>query len=195
MLNNNIVKFSVFILLITSGCKALMPYVNVVNCDFRMKSVSSVRLGGLDIERISSPSELSFLQIGSLTKAYLSGDLPLSFTLNLEGKNPNASSATLAGFDWILFIDDVQMVSGINETEYQIPANNGLADIPLNISVDLLEVLSGESKDALLNFGFNLADASNKPTRISLKIKPTINVGGVPITYPSYIDLKTEYGD
>ncbi len=172
-----------------------MSYVNVVKCDFRMKTVTDTQLANIDVQNIRSFSDLNFFQVGNLTKAYLSGNVPLEFLLNIESKNPNTASATMASFDWILLIDDIQMVSGTNEQEYQIPANGGTQVIPLKISVNLLEVLNNETKDALLNFGFNLADAGNKPTRVGLKLKPTINVGGIPITYPGYIELGTEFGD
>ena len=180
---------------IFTSCKTLMSYVNVVKCDFRMKTVTDTQLANIDVQNIRSFSDLNFFQVGNLTKAYLSGNVPLEFLLNIESKNPNTAAATMASFDWILLIDDIQMVSGTNEQEYQIPPNGGTQVIPLKISVNLLEILNNETKDALLNFGFNLADASNKPTRIGLKLKPTINVSGIPITYPGYIDLGTEFGD
>ena len=176
------------------SCKTLMSYVNVVKCDFRMKSVTDTRLSGIQIQKLQTFSDLNLFQVGNLTKAYLAGNVPLEFMLHIEGKNPNTSQATMASFDWILLIDDIQMVSGTNEQEYLIPANGGTKNIPLKISVNLLEVLNNETKDALLNFGFNLADAGGKPTRVGLKLRPTINVGGVPVTYPGYIDLGTEFG-
>lgn len=188
-----IIVVLIFAVLNTS-CKTLMSYVNVVKCDFRMESVEDTKMAGINIQRIKSFSDLDFFQIGNLTKAYLSGNIPLEFILNVESKNPNTSQATMASFDWILLIDDIQMVSGTNDQEYTIPANRGIQIIPLKISLNLLEVLNNETKDVLLNFGFNLADASNKPTRVGLKIKPTINVGGIPITYPGFIDLGTEFG-
>jgi len=159
-----------------------------------MESVTDTRLAGLDIQKINSFSDLNLFQVGNLTKAYLSRNVPLEFLLNIEGKNPNAAEATMASFDWILFIDNIQMVSGTNDQEYHISANGGIQIIPLKISVNLLDILNNETKDTLLNFGFNLADAGNKPTRVDLKIKPTINVSGIPITYPGYIDLGTEFG-
>ena len=159
-----------------------------------MKSVTDTRIAGLNVQNVKSFSDLSLFQAGALTKAYLSKNIPLEFLLNVEGKNPNTSSATMASFDWILTIDEIQIVSGTNQQEYQIPANGGTTMVPLKISVNLFDVLNNETKDALLNFGFNLADAGNKPTRIGLKLRPTINVGGIPITYPGYIDLGTEFG-
>lgn len=185
-----------FLLLLITGasCKTLMTYTNVLNCDFRMETLTNTKLAGISIQKLNSFSDLNFLNAGSLTKAYLSGNIPLSFQLNIEGKNPNTTAARIAKFDWILLIDDVQMVSGTNEREYQIAANGGTQLIPLNISVNLLEVINNETKSSLLNFAFNLADAGNKPTRVAIKIKPTIYVGSIPIAYPGYIDLGTEFG-
>jgi len=176
------------------SCKTLLSYANIFTCDFRMESLKNPALAGVDVKTIKNVSDLGLVQIGKLTTAYASGNLPLSFVLNLESKNPNTSPATMAKFDWILKIDDVQMATGTNSTQYIIPANNGTTMIPLTISINLLEVLKGESKNTLLNFGLNLADAGGKPTRVSLQVKPTINLGTVPISYPGYITLGTEFG-
>lgn len=179
---------------LNTSCKTLMSYVNVVKCDFRMESLKNPRVAGIDVSQIKSFSDLNFMQAGKITTSYLSGNIPLNFTINLEAKNPNTAEARMAQFDWILKIDDVQVTTGTNQQEYAIPANEGTVTMPLQISVNILDVLNKEAKDALLNFGLNLADASGTPTRVSMQIKPTINVGGVPITYPGYIDLGTEFG-
>jgi LEA14-like dessication related protein len=188
-----IIVVLIFAVLNTS-CKTLMSYVNVVKCDFRMESLKDPRIAGIDVLRIKSFSDLSFMQAGKITTSYLSGNIPLNFSINLEAKNPNTAEARMAQFDWILKIDDVQITTGTNQQEYAIPANGGTVIMPLKISVNLLDVLNNEAKDALLNFGLNLADASGTPTRVSMQIKPTINVSGVPITYPGYINLGTEFG-
>jgi len=177
-----------------SACKTLMSYTNILKCDFRMKSMTNTQVAGVNVQSIKSFSDLNFVQAGKLTTAYLSGNVPLTFQLNVEGRNPNPSEATMARFDWILLIDDKQMVSGTNQQEYHLPANDGTQIIPLNISINLLEVLNDETKNSLLNFGFNLADAGNKPTRVGLKIKPTIYLNSIPITYPGFIDIGTEFG-
>lgn len=158
-----------------------------------MKSITNTSLAGVNIQNVKSFSDLNFMQAGKLTTAYLSGNIPLNFQLMIEGNNPNPTAATMAQFDWILLIDDIQMVTGTNEKEYVLPAD-GTQAIPLNISMNLLDVVNNESKNSLLNFAFNLADAGNQPTRVSLKIKPTIYVSSIPITYPGFLDVGTEFG-
>ncbi len=177
-----------------SGCKTLMSYTNILKCDFRMESLRNPVIAGVNVSSIRSLSDLSFIQAGKLTTAYLSGNVPLEFTLNMEGKNPNTSEARMAQFDWIVKIDDVQIATGTNQSEYVLPANNGTQIIPIRIAVNLLDVINKDSKDSLINFGLNLADAGNKPTRVSLQIRPTVYVSTIPVTYPGYISLGTEFG-
>ncbi len=176
------------------SCATLMQMANIVNCDFRMKSVSQTKLVGINIEDKSSFKSLGLMDIGKLTNAYINKNIPLSFQLNVEAKNPNTTPAIMSKFDWILTIDDIEMTRGTNNEQVSIPGNNGTSIIPMQLSFNIFEILKNESKDALLNFAFNLADASNKPTRIGLKLKPTINVGQVPISYPDYLTVTTEFG-
>lgn len=180
-------------LLALGSCKALMSYTNILKCDFRMESLKNPTVAGINVNSLKSFSDLSFLQAGKITTAYLGGNVPLVFTLNMEAKNPNTTEARMAQFDWIVKIDEVQIASGTNQSEYVIPANDGRKIIPLRISVNLLDVINKESKDTLINFGLNLADASDKPTRVSLQVRPTVNVGSVPVTYPGYLSLGTEF--
>jgi hypothetical protein len=176
------------------SCKTLMSYTNIVKCDFRVESLKNPTVAGVEVNNIKKLSDFSLIQAGKITTAYLGGNMPLSFTLNMEGKNPNTTEARMAQFDWIVKIDDIQIATGTNQSEYVIPANDGTQIMPLRISVNLLDVVNKESKDALINFGLNLADAGGKPTRVSLQIRPTVYVGSIPITYPGYLNLGTEFG-
>lgn len=194
MKKQTIIIFFALLLIGGSSCKTLMSYTNILKCDFRMQSLKNPTLAGIDVQRIKSFSDLNLMQAGKITTAYIGGNVPLAFQLNIEGKNPNPSEARMAQFDWILKIDDIQMATGTNQSEYTIPANSGTQLIPLYISVNLLDVLNNETKNTLFNFGLNLADASDKPTRVSVQIKPTVYVSGIPITYPGYINLGTEFG-
>jgi len=176
-----------------ASCKTLMSYTNILKCDFRMESLKNPTVADIRVDRIKSFSDLSFLQAGKVTSAFIGGNVPLKFTLNLEAKNPNTTEARMAKFDWIAKIDEVQIATGTNQSEYVIPANDGTTSIPLNISVNLLDFVDKESKETLINFGLNLADASDKPTRVTMQIRPTVYVGSVALTYPGYISLGTEF--
>lgn len=194
-MNYNRLFIIVFIVIALGACKTLMSYTNILKCDFRVESLRNPMIAGVNVSNIKSLSDLSIIQAGRVTTAYLSGNLPLEFLLNMEGKNPNTTDARMAQFDWIVKIDDVQIATGTNQSEYVLAANSGTQIIPLKISVNLLDVINKESKETLINFGLNLADSGNKPTRVSLQIRPTVYVGSIPVTYPGYLNLGTEFGN
>jgi len=184
-------------MLLLSGCDILnqaTQMLNLTKCEFRLATVDQLKLAGVNIQQVHKLSDLNMLDAGKITAAALSGgSLPLTFTLNVEAKNPNSSMAGLNRLDWILLIDDIEMVSGTNQNRVQIPANGGTATLPLAISVDLKQALKGKSGDAIANFGLNLAGAGNRPTRITLKAKPTIVVGNQTIAYPGYLTVQNEF--
>lgn len=165
---------------------------NLLNCSFRMKTVENLSLAGINIQQLTSLSGLSVGNIAQLTSAVAGSSLPLQFTLNLEGKNPNSSSAGLAGFDYILLIDNIEMTKGVINRKINIPAGK-TSLIPMQMNIDLKKVLTGKSADALLNFAMNLAGTGNKPSRFSMKIKPTIKIGDYPLQYPDYLTIGTEF--
>jgi hypothetical protein len=162
-------------------------------CEFRINNVENPRLAGIDISNVDSYDDLGLMDYAKISSAVVRNDLLLSFLLNLESRNPNPGKAAMNKMSWILYIDDIEMTRGMINQRVEIPPDGGRSVIPVDISVNLMEVLKGESGDALLNFGFNIAGTGSRPTRILMKLKPTIYVGSSAIDYPGYINVKTEF--
>jgi hypothetical protein len=187
---------SISFLAIFTSCDVLNQVTqmsNLTKCDFRLESVQQLTLAGINVQNVKKISDLNMFDAAKIASAVASQQFPLDFTLNVEAKNPNASVAGMTRVDWILLIDDIEMTRGILDKQVTIPANNGSVIIPMQMHIDLHKALSGKSADAVLNFGMNLAGSGNKPTRFTLQMKPTITVNGFPITYPGYLNVKTEF--
>jgi len=187
---------SISFLAIFSSCDVLnqvSQISNLTKCDFRLESVQNLNLAGINVQNVHKISDLNMFDAANIAAAVSSQKFPLDFTLNIEAKNPNTAAAGMTKIDWILLIDDIEMTRGILDQQITIPANNGTAFIPMKMHVDLQKALSGKSADAVINFGMNLAGTGNKPTRFTVQMKPTITVNGFPITYPGYLNVKTEY--
>ena len=157
--------------------------------------VNNIRLAGIDIQNVRSFSDLNFGQAAKITSGYLSGNLPLTFRLNVQARNPNTQLAALNKLDWIAQFDNTEMVNGTVEERVAIEPNGGTASIPVNASCNLKEVLSKLQKENLLNSGFELADDKSLPKRLSLRLKPSITVGkkGKSIPYPGYITVRGDF--
>ncbi len=175
------------------GCSMLEEMVSFSRCEFRLGSAEDITLAGINVQQVSSLSELSLADAARITGALASGTLPLSLTLNVDIKNPNQARASLNRLDWIMLIDDEQIAEGTTNQRIEIPPNDGISTLPLFIEADLKSALSGKTGNALLNFGLNLAGAGNQPTRITLRAKPYVEVGGRSISYPGYLDIQNEF--
>ena len=151
-------------------------------------------MGGVNVQKLKSFSDLSIIDGATLLATVASGSLPLNFTLNVEAKNPNKEKAALSKLEWIALIDDTEIAVGTTTKRVEIAPNNGTGNFPLQINTDLVKLLSGQSGKNIVNFGLNLVDAGNRPTRISLKAKPTVMVGNYAVQYPGYITIKKDFG-
>jgi len=191
----NIIRILSIILLL-SACD-ISRQINEMNtfakCDFRLHTIEDVRLAGVDIQQYKSYTDLKFLDIAAISSALAKGKLPLTFILNVQIKNPNPTTAALNKMEWILFIDEIEILNGISNQRAEIPPNDGVSNLPIEINADLMEVLSGESGEAVSNFAFNLSGNGNQPSRVMLKVKPTIMVGNTPVSYPGYISVRNEF--
>jgi len=180
-----------FVLLALASCnvvKQIQQVTSMSQCDFKLNDVQDIRLAGVQVQNIKNASDLNFSDGARLAAALTSTTLPLTFTLNVEAHNPNEQTAGLNRLEWILLIDDIEMVNGVNEVPVSIQGK-GSTVIPLSMNIDLRKALSGKSGQAMMNFALNLAGANGTPTRIKLKAKPTILVGRFPLSYPGYITV------
>ena len=166
--------------------------LNLANCEFRLVSAENIVIAGISIENYTSVKDLGVGDFAMFMGALTQPELPLSLQLNIEVKNPNRAPAGINSLDYIVIIDDIQMLQGSYTQPITVPASSS-AVIPVQLNVDLKQALKGKSMDAILNFGFNLAGVGQKPTRFKLKLKPSILVGSTVLAYPAYITVKTEY--
>lgn len=157
-------------------------------CDFNFKSVTDVRLANLDVSRLRNYSELSPIDAIQLVSALGSGKLNLDLTVNVNARNNNPTKASLSGFDYILWIDDVQMLDGSMDQQFDIQPGASV-NMPMRFSIDLWKVLRSESRDKILNFGFGLATKNADVSRVKLSLKPYLRVGDTVTKFPSYITI------
>lgn len=181
------------VLLAVPACVQIQQALQLAKCEFRLKDVNNLTMAGVNVQQIESWSDIGLLDIAKITAAFKQGSLPVSFKLNTEIRNPNAVTAALNQLDWILMLDQAQIAQGTTSQRVEVPANGGVSVMPLNISTDLKQLFSGETMTSLANMVLSMADASGKPTKLTLKAKPYISVGSTTIPYPGYINIKTDF--
>jgi hypothetical protein len=188
--------WSLILILVLQSCSVFQQTSEITafaRCQFRIESARNMKLAGVNIQDKTSVSEISLMEMTKILSSIGKGVLPLTFDLNIQVKNPNPTLAAMNRLDWILLIDDIEMTRGILNERVEIPANQ-VSNIPVAMNLDLVKSLNGKSGDALINFAMNLTGSSSRPSRITLKAKPTILIGSSPIEYPGYITIKQDFG-
>ena len=188
------IKRLILILFVSMGlssCVLLEQMVqmsNFANCDFKFNSVSDVQMLGIQLRQGMSRDDLNIGQALLLTKALLNKSLPVSFNVNLDVTNPNSSPASMIKMDYIVSLNDKQVINTTMNNGINVPAN-GTDVISIPITPDLFQLFSGESTEAVASLAFKLAGASSDPVNVGIKLKPYINIGGQQLAYPDYITL------
>ncbi len=180
------------VLLITTsltGCSILSELTALTKCEFSFHSAQNPVVAGVDVMRIQTYSDLTFMDGQRLVSNILQKKLPFGITANIEVKNPGITTAALNNIEWIAFIDDIRISSGRIDNRVEIPGSGGTAIVPIRIETDLFEYLHGDNPKKMLNFALNLVDAGGQPTRLSLKIKPSVYVGSTMVPYPDYFTI------
>jgi len=180
------------------GCSTLAQKFNeiaaLVKCQFRLASVSKVSLLGIPLAGKTRITDFNLLDAAKLQRALSGGSLPLDLTLDLEVRNPNPSKASLSGMEWALLLDGGEITKGRMEKPLSVAGNGGVSPLPLSVTLDLNQVLSGKNFDSMLNLALNIAGEGSKPTRLTMKVKPSISVAGQTIPYPGTLSVGAAFG-
>ncbi len=174
--------------LLLSGCAILNELTALTKCEFKFHSAENPVIAGINVSRINSYSDLSFMDGQRVVTTIMQRKLPFEITANVEVKNPGMMTAAVNQIEWIAYIDDIEISRGRVDRRIEIQPN-ATTLVPIRIDTDLFRYLEGDNPKTMLNFGLNLVDAGGQPTRLSMKIKPSVYMSGQMIAYPDYFTI------
>ena len=162
--------------------------MNLKNCTFDVNGLSSINMMGIDIHKNMSLGDLTAAQVINVTNSLMNKKLPVTFNVNLDVNNPNSIAASLGKMDYIISLNNKEVISSTFTNGFSIgPNSKGQIAIP--ISTDLFQLFSTETKDAVLNLAFKLAGAKSDPVNLGVKVKPYIKINNQSMAYPDYITI------
>lgn len=162
----------------------------MTQCKYDYHSVSGLTLAGINLQNANSLASINPISLAQLMAAFAtsSGNLPLSFTLNMNVTNPGIQTALLNGANYILEIDGIEMTQGLLNKQIQIGSGQKTV-LPIAMAFDLKKVLSGKSMESVKNLAFNFAGIGNASSNVTVKLKPSFVVGGKTVNTPNYIPI------
>lgn len=191
-----ILLLSVSILITLSGCSVYQTVVNMSRLQFKLGDVNNFSVSGINISNKKSLQDFNPLELVSLTQSIATGKLPASFTLNIEAKNPNdgtggypKTNATLKEFPWRLEVDNVETIAGNIGTPVTVPGTGEITNIPLTMSIDLIEFFGNKGLDNLVNLALTLGGQQGSSSKLALFATPTVTSPLGDIKYPGELKI------
>jgi hypothetical protein len=173
------------------SCQSLREVANLKDVRFRIDRATDAELAGIRLADVRSYEDLGGADVARLAAAMSRGELPLSFTLQVEAENPpsNSVNARLTKMDWTLLLDENETISGVFDREVVLPPGEP-TEVPLEIKLDLLEFF-----DQNLQGLADLATAvggDGPPSNVQLRVRPTVRTPLGEMKYPTPITVVNE---
>ena len=180
-----------------SGCGSslgdgLMGAYNMTQCEYTYNSISNLSVSGVNLGSSGSLTATNILKLTNILTGNASS-IPLNFTVNMNVKNPNQSSALLSGLQYNLKIDGINFTNGTLNQSINIPSGT-TQTLPLTIGVDVATLMKNNTGNSVLNIVKNFIGIGSEKSNVTLELKPAFNVGGQTIMSPIAIPVNFSFG-
>lgn len=129
---------------------------------------------------------------GGISDVHLADFTQLTMTVHVKVENPNKHTASLEQLIYKVSLDSVEIGGGTSTQPLMVPGGE-VGELPLQLNINLKNVLSGEYRAALMKTLRNMMGWSSEPTLITISLRPSIRFGNSTITSPKYIPISFEY--
>jgi len=163
------------------------------DCRYNLASADSIYLAGIDVRELRNTKDFNPLKYPRLATGLLLRNVPLDVRLNLDVTNPTARPAGINQFEYRILLAGQELFNGfINQRVEVLPG--GTTRIPFRLSTNAYQLITDAStRDAFTQLVQNLAGSGNtKPSELTIKLKPTLDMLGGQINYPGYITIQKQ---
>lgn len=180
-----------------SGCdvvKQIGGAYNLSQCEYNYNSISNLQIAGINLGNGGSIPAAKLASIATI----LSGggnfqNIPLSFSLNMDVKNPNPNAAFLNALDYSVIINDLEFTQGKMDIPIRIEPGQSQI-VPLNMTIDLKNLMDRYSQPKVASTINAFLGITPSPTTVKVNIWPKVMVGNTPIKSPAAIPIIFNFG-
>ena len=162
-------------------------------CTYEISSADSIYLAGRDVSQLVKNRTLELRNVPELALALFRKNIPLKARVNLTISNPSSTEAAINQFEYIVLIKNQEIANGFVNQKVSIQPG-GTTTVPVRVNSNIYSFLSnGKTMEEILDFvRGGESGASERKGVVTIKIKPTIDVGGKLVKYPGYITIDKE---
>lgn len=165
--------------LTTLGGCGVARMLNLVNCKYSLGGVSDIVWAGINLTDIKHKNDLTPANLAKAGKALLQGDYKLRCLVNVDVKNETRLPARLAGCDYELLLDGVQMATGQMDHAFEVgPGQMSRMSIPVDVELD--EIVKNGGIGSIIRFVRNLRDDDGdgaEASKVKVRLTPYMSAG------------------
>lgn len=161
------------------------------DCKYNITSADSIYLAGVDARQFRNLEEFDLKKYPQVALGVLRRNVPLDARINLEILNPTNRQAGISQLEYKVLLKNQELFNGFLNQRIEVAPGGGRTVVPIRLNANAYTLLTDDrTRDAFIDLVRNLGGAQNaKPTRISIKIKPTLALGNKAVNYPGYITI------
>ena len=193
MMNKIIIFFLVTFSISSCGINKQAQQIKALEqCEYKLNDINQITVAGTDVKKLITDQSINLVNLPGLALGFLRQDIPLRANLKLEITNPTNSLAAINNFEYIILINKQQLVNGTVDQRVSIEPGQ-TTTVPLLLNANIYQFLSNQKiLEEVTKFLTSPKNGTETKGMVTIKIKPSILVGGNLVKYPGYITIDKE---
>lgn len=164
------------------------------DCKYNIASADKITLAGIDIQQFRNLQDFDLSKSPRLALALLSQEVPLNVRLNLDVTNPTKQLAGISQFEYKVLLAENEIFTGFWDQRIEVQPKGGTTRVPMQLTTNAYRFITDtKTRNSFVALIENLSGKQNtKPSKLIIKLKPTLGVGNSQINYPGYITIEKE---
>lgn len=162
-------------------------------CRYNLASADSVYLAGIDVREFKKIDDFDLSRFPKLAAGLLFRNVPLDAVINLDITNPTANLAGINQLEYKVLLTGQELFTGLLNQRIEVQPG-GKTRVPVHLNTNAYKLITDAStRGAFTQLVKNLSGASDtQPSKLTIRIKPTLALGNKAINYPGYITIEQE---
>lgn len=163
------------------------------NCRYTLASADSIYLAGVDVREFQKMEDLNLARFPRLAAGLLTRNVPLDARINLDITNPTGKLAGINQLEYKVLLTGQELFNGFLNQRIEVQPG-GKTRVPIRLSTNAYNLISdAKTRDAFTQLVQNMSGkAGTQPSKLTIRIKPTLSLGNKSINYPGYITIDQE---
>ncbi len=165
-------------------------------CRFDLVSADSVYLSGINMNQFKGMDNINIATLPRLAMGFISKNIPLDARMVLRITNPSGETAAINQFEYKILLKNNEVFNGFVNHKIEVSAGGGQTRVPINIRTNAYHLITDDqTREAFADLVQNLSGTKSvRKSVITIKIRPTLDLGNKEIKYPGYITFDKEVG-